>query len=174
MRLSVVIISLILFFGSVWAQDTISFQGKRIPHITIQNAKGNNYNTAEMSNDGKPFVVVFWKTCCKPPIKELSALNDLYEDWKKETGVKIYAVAIDDARSSKTVKPFVDGQSWEFEVLLDVNQDLKRSMNVYGVPHTFVLNGQGEIVGQKLLYSEGDENDILEMIRKTLPIIKPK
>ena len=83
--------------------------------------------------------------------------------------MKIYAVAIDDARSSKTVKPFVDGQSWEFEVLLDVNQDLKRSMNVYGVPHTFVLNGQGEIVGQKLLYSEGDENDIYEMILKASP-----
>ena len=169
MRLNVAIISLILFPISVWAQDTITIQGKRIPQVMIQNAKGNNYNTEEMSNDGKPFVVVFWKTCRKPPIKELSALNDLYEDWKKETGVKIYAVAIDDARSSKTVKPFVDGQSWEFEVLLDVNQDLKRSMNVYGVPHTFVLNGQGEIVGQKLLYSEGDENDIYEMILKASP-----
>jgi cytochrome c biogenesis protein CcmG, thiol:disulfide interchange protein DsbE len=166
MRLTVVIVFLFLFPVFVLAQDTTTFQGKRIPHVTIQNAKGNNYNTAEMSNDGKPFVIVFWKTCCKPPIKELSALNDLYEDWKKETGVKIYAVAIDDVRSSKTVKPFVDGQSWEFEVLLDVNQDLKRSMNVNGVPHTFVLNGQGEIVGQKLLYSEGDENDIYNMILK--------
>jgi len=174
MRLNVAIISLIIFPVSVWAQDTITIQGKRIPDVSILDINGNPYQTIKMANEGRPFVVVFWKTCCKPPLRELSALNDVYDDWKEQTGVKIYAVAIDDARSSKTVKPFVDGQSWEFEVLLDVNQDLKRSMNVYGVPHTFVLNGSGEIVGQKLLYSEGDENDILEMIRKTLPIIKPK
>ncbi|MDP4289745.1 MAG: hypothetical protein Q8908_01570 [Bacteroidota bacterium] len=69
---------------------------------------------------------------------------------------------------SNNVRPFVDGQGWEFEVLLDVNQDLKRSMNVYGVPHTFVLNSIGEIVGQKLLYNEGDENEIFKMIKQTL------
>ncbi len=148
------------------AQDSSDDQKKRIPDVSIFDIKGNPYQTSKMSNDGKPFVVVFWKTCCSPPIKELSALSDVYEEWKEQTGVKIYAVAIDDVRSSKTVKPFVDGQSWEFEVLLDVNQDLKRSMNVYGVPHTFVLNGKGEIVGQKLLYSEGDENEIFKMIKQ--------
>jgi len=174
MRLNVAIIYLIIFPVSVWAQDTITFQGKRIPQVTIQDAKGNNYNTAEMSNDGKPFVVVFWKTCCKPPLRELSALNAVYDDWKEQTGVKIYAVSVDDARATNTVKPYVNGQGWEFDVLLDPNQTLKRSMNVIGLPHTFVLNGSGEIVGQKVLYAEGDENDILEMIRKTLPIIKPK
>jgi len=150
------------------AQDLTDLQKKRIPDVEITDVQGNPYQTRNMSNDGHPFVVVFWKNCCKPPIKELSALSDLYEEWKEQTGVKIYAVSIDDARSSKTVKPFVDGQGWEFEVLLDVNQDLKRSMNVYGVPHTFVLNGIGEIVGQKLLYSEGDENEIFKMIKQTL------
>ena len=83
--------------------------------------------------------------------------------------MKIYAVSVDDSRASSTVKPFVDGQAWEFEVLLDPNQTLKRSMNVNGLPHTFVLNGQGEVVGQKLLFSEGDENDIYKMILQILP-----
>jgi cytochrome c biogenesis protein CcmG, thiol:disulfide interchange protein DsbE len=151
------------------AQDITAIQSKRIPDVLISDIKGNPYQTQNISNDGKPFVVVFWKTCCKPPLKELSALNDLYEEWKEKTGVKIYAVSIDDARSSKTVKPFVDGQGWEFEVLLDPNQEFKRSMNVYGVPHTFVFNGQGDVVGQKVLFSQGDEEDIFNMIRQALP-----
>lgn len=151
------------------AQDTSVILNRRIPVVTISDINGNVYNTVKMSNEGRPFIIVFWKTCCKPPIRELSVLNDLYEEWKQNTGVKIYAVSIDDARATKTVKPFTDGQGWEFEVLLDPNQELKRNMNVYGVPHTFVLNGQGEIVGQKVLYSEGDENDIYKMILESLP-----
>jgi len=151
------------------AQDTVVIQKYRIPDVSIFDIKGNPYQTKQMSNDGRPFVIVFWKTCCKPPIRELSTLNDVYEEWKEQTGVKIYAVSVDDSRASSTVKPFVNGQAWEFEVLLDPNQTFKRSMNVFGLPHTFVLNGQGEVVGQKLLFSEGDENDILKMILQTLP-----
>ncbi|MEI7981321.1 MAG: TlpA disulfide reductase family protein [Bacteroidota bacterium] len=151
------------------AQDTAVIQKQRIPEVSIFDIKGNLYNTKQMSNDGRPFVIVFWKTCCKPPIRELTTLSYLYDEWKEQTGVKIYAVSVDDSRASSTVKPFVDGQSWEFEVLLDPNQTLKRSMNVNGLPHTFVLNGQGEIVGRKLLFSEGDENDILKMILQTEP-----
>lgn len=123
------------------AQDTAVIQKQRIPEVSIFNIKGNPYNTKQISNDGRPFVIVFWKTCCKPPIRELSTLSEVYDEWKEQTGVKIYAVSVDDSRASSTVKPFVDGQAWEFEVLLDPNQVLKRSMNVNGLPHTFVFNG---------------------------------
>ena len=163
--------SMISYFAE--SQDTTAFQKNRIPDVSILDLKGNPYQTSKISNDGHPFIVVFWKTCCKLPLRELSSLNDRYEEWKEQTGVKIYAVSVDDSRASYTVKPFVDGQGWEFEVLLDPNQTLKRCMNVNGVPHTFVFNGQGELVGQKLLYSEGDEDEIFKMIRQTLPNRKP-
>lgn len=159
---------------SIWsnlmvAQDAALPQTQGIPEVSILDIRGNPFNTRKISNEGHPFVIVFWKTCCKAPIRELSALSDVYDEWKEQTGVKIYAISVDDSRASSTVKPFVDGQSWEFEVLLDPNQTLKRSMNVNGLPHTFVFNGQGEMVGQKLLYSEGDENDILTMIQQAVP-----
>lgn len=173
MRLLLTFIFLSTVSFHIDAQDTLTAQKQRIPDVSILDINGNPYHTAQMSNGGLPFVVVFWKTCCKPPIRELSALSDLYDEWKQQTGVKIYAISVDDARASNTVKPFISGQGWEFEVLLDPNQVLKRSMNVNGLPHTFVLNGRGEIVGQKLLYSEGDENDIFEMISQTLLNRKP-
>jgi peroxiredoxin len=153
----------------VCSQDSTVVQGNRIPVVTIQDIDGHSFNTIQISNDDKPFIIVFWTTCCKTPIQELSALNDVYEEWKQKTGVRIYAVSVDDSRASMRVKPFTDGRSWEFDVLLDPNQTLKRSMNVNNLPHTFVLNGQGEIVGQKLLYVEGDEDDIFKMILQALP-----
>jgi len=162
------IIALILLVNALilQAQDIISIEGKTIPSVTLQDSKGTIFNSEKISNDGKPFVIVFWKTCCKPPIRELSVLSDVYEEWIEKTGVKIYAVAVDDSRSTMSVKPFADGQGWEFEILLDPNQNLKRSMNVKVVPYTFVFNGKGVVVGEKMLFSEGDENEIFDMIEK--------
>ena len=69
----------------------------------------------------------------------------MYEDWQKETGVKLVAVSIDDVRNAAKVGPLVNGKAWTYDVYLDQNQDLKRALNVNNVPHTFLLNGNGEI-----------------------------
>ena len=39
-------------------------------------------------------------------------------------------------------------------------------MNVNNVPHTFLINGKGEIVWQHNSYAEGDEDELFEMIKK--------
>ena len=87
-----------------------------------------------------------------------------YEEWKKNTGVKIIAVSIDDIRSKNKVAPYVRGRDWDFEVYLDSNEDLKRAMNINTVPHTFLINGSGEIVWQHNSFAEGDEEKLYERI----------
>ena len=59
-----------------------------------------------------------------------------------------------------------DGKNWDYEVLLDVNSDFKRAMNVNLIPHTFLLNGKGEIVWQHTSFSEGAELELIELVRK--------
>ena len=137
-----------------------------LPNVTLKNLAGKDVNISKLSNDGNPIVITFWATWCKPCIKEHIALSDVYEDWQDETGVKIYSVSIDDSRSTAKVKPFVEGKGWDFEVLLDVNGDLKRAMNVSNPPHTFLIDGNGKIVYQHSGYVDGSENELLEEIRK--------
>ena len=97
----------------------------------------------------------------------MDAYNDLYEEWQEETGVKIYAVSIDDdARSTTKVQPFVNGKAWEMEVLLDPNGDFKRAMNVNMIPHTFLLDGNGKVVYQHTSYYAGLEYEIYELVEK--------
>jgi peroxiredoxin len=96
----------------------------------------------------------------------MDAYNENYEEWQEETGVKIYAVSIDDARSASKVLPFVNGKAWEMEVLLDPNGDFKRAMNVNMIPHTFLLDGNGKIVYQHTSYYEGLEDEIYELVQK--------
>jgi thiol-disulfide isomerase/thioredoxin len=121
---------------------------------------------SNISNDGKPIIITFWATWCKPCLKEHDAINDVYEDWVDETGVKLYAVSIDNARSSRQVLPLVNGRSWEFDVLLDENGDLKRALGVNIPPHTFIVDGTGNIVWQHIGYLEGDEVEYIEVVEK--------
>jgi|TARA_B110000977_G_scaffold32363_1_gene42975 peroxiredoxin len=140
--------------------------GSKIPSVKLKDIDGNSVNTAELSNDGKPMVISFWATWCAPCKKELNAIHEVYEDWQDETGVKVIAVSIDDARSATRVKPYVDAQGWEFEVLMDTNGDFKRSLNVNNVPQTFLVDGNGDIVWTHSGYSPGDEYELLEEIEK--------
>lgn len=140
--------------------------GSKIPSVKIKDMDGNSFNTADLSNDGKPMVISFWATWCAPCKKELNAIHEVYEDWQDETGVKVIAVSIDDARSATRVKPYVDGQGWEYQVLIDSNGDFKRALNVNNVPQTFLVNGNGEIVWTHSGYNPGDEEELFEEIEK--------
>lgn len=139
---------------------------KKIPSVKIKDIDGKTVNTANLNNDGKPMVISFWATWCKPCIQELANMHDVYEKWQKETGVKIVIVSVDDSRNTKKVKPFVKGRSWNYESLLDENGDFKRAMNVNNPPHTFLVDGKGNIVYEHNGYAPGDEKKLFKEIQK--------
>ena len=140
---------------------------KTLPeNVDVKTVDGRTVQTSVIANDGKPMIISFWATWCKPCNKELDAISEVYEEWKEETGVKLVAVSIDDVKSSSRVKPWVDGKGWEYEVYLDANQEFKRAMNVINVPHTFLVNGKGKIVWEHTSYVEGSEEELYELVKK--------
>lgn len=140
--------------------------GRTIPAADVKTVDGKTVNTSKFSNDGKPIIISFWATWCKPCKKELDAISENFADWQKETGVKLIAISIDDSRSSGKVGTDAKSHGWDYEIYIDENQDFKRAMNVNNVPHAFIVNGKGEIVWQHNSYVEGDEEHMFEALKK--------
>ena len=123
----------------------IATASAQLPAVSLKTIDGKTINTAELSNDGKPFIISFFATWCKPCNRELKAIQEVYADWQDETGVKVIAISIDQAQNIQKVKPLVDGNGWEFDILLDPNSDFKRAMGVNMIPHVFIIDGKGNI-----------------------------
>ena len=157
-----------MFF--ILMSTSVSTKGKTttLPSVKVKNLKGQMIDTKTFNNDGKPFIINFWATWCKPCLTELKNINEVYEDWQDETGVKIIAISVDDTRNSRKVAPLVRGKGWSYEVYLDENSAFKRAMNVNNPPHTFLVNGKGKIVWQHNGYAPGDEEILYEELLKLL------
>lgn len=165
-KLFVIGIALAFCLSSVnsMAQDA----GRKLPSVKIKTLTGEIASTDDFSNDGKPMIIDFWATWCKPCIEELNAIHEVYSEWQEETGVKLIAVSIDDSRTMTRVAPFVNGKGWDYENYVDPNGDLKRALNVNMPPHTFVLNGKGEIVWQHVGFTEGSQEELIQAVRDIL------
>jgi len=147
----------------------INDQGGSLPDLTLSDINGNKVNVKDLTKDGNIVVLDFWATWCIPCKKELTNIASVYDDWKKKYNVIVVAVSIDDARNASKVKAYVNGQGWSYNVLLDVNSDLKRALDFQNVPCTFLVDKTGKIVYEHNSYVEGDEfvleNEIKKLVK---------
>ena len=140
----------------------------QLPTFSLKTMNGTEVRTDTLANGGKPFIIDFFATWCKPCNRELDAIAELYEDWQEETGVKIFAVSIDQAQNINKVKPLVVSHDWDYEVLLDPNSDFLRALGGQMIPYTLIVDGQGKIVYKHSGYTDGAETELIAKVRALL------
>ena len=156
MKRGIITILLALFMLSTYAA---------LPDVTLKDINGKEVKIADLSRSGKPIIISFFATWCKPCIRELKAIHELYPDWQDETGVEMYIVSIDEGQDVQRVAPMVNGFGWEYKVLLDPNGTFKRAMNVQSIPHLFVVDSKGKTVYNHVGYTDGGETEIEKYLR---------
>ena len=156
-----------IIFTIILAVFTLNLTAQ-LPSVTLKNLEGKTINTAELNNEGKPFIISFFALWCKPCIRELRAIHEVYQEWQEETGVKVIAVSIDEAQNIQKVKPLIDQNEWEYEVLLDPNSDFRRALGGNIIPAVFVIDGNGKIVDSRNGYTDGSEEHLIEKVRELI------
>jgi thiol-disulfide isomerase/thioredoxin len=146
----------------------LSFFGmaqKTMPNLDVKSLDGSTKNVSTSFNEkDKLYVFVFWATWCAPCIEELNAIDEVYEEWKTETNAEVIAVSLDDARTEKRVKPLVNGKGWQYTILLDNNQALKRSLGISNPPYLLIVKNN-EVLFTQNGHSPGSESELLEKLK---------
>ncbi len=158
----------ILLLASLFVVFQISFaqEAKDLPSCKLKDLNGKAIDLQSYAKDGKITVISIWATWCAPCIKELTNINEIVEDWYADYDVEIVAISIDNARNTMKVKPLVNGRGWDYDVLLDVNQDTKRTLNYSNPPFTVLVDKNGKMVYRHTGYVDGDEYELEEQIKK--------
>ena len=152
----IVSIFCLLLSLSAFAQD-------ELPSIDLTNLEGKKINFQEAATSDNVVIVSLWATWCVPCLKELDAISEVWDDWQDETNVELLAISVDDSRTVKRVKPLINGKGWDYQVLIDENQDLKRALNITTLPHVVIIKN-GEIVYRHSGYTPGGEDELFDVI----------
>lgn len=131
--------------------------------MTLKNLDGTDVNIQDISKNGQIVIVSLWATWCVPCINELDAISEVWDKWQEETNVKLYAISVDDARSVRRVRPMINGKSWDYEFLLDTNNDLRRILGAATVPLTMVVKNN-KILYRHSGYTPGTEDELYEKV----------
>ena len=145
--------------------NLVVYSQHQLPNVKLKNLKGELVNTnLDFQKKDVLYVYSFWATWCAPCVQELDAISDVYGDWKQKLNVEIIAVSVDDSRTEKRVKPMINGKGWEYTILLDTNQEFKRSLSIANVPYTVVVKNN-EIVFVQNGHSPGGESEFFEKLK---------
>ena len=122
----------------------------RLPDLKGKQTELNEYI-------GKGLVVLdFWASWCKPCVKFLPKLQEIYEKYKKY-GLTIIGINQDGPRNRSKINPFIKSQGISFPILFDDNSEVMRRYRIVSLPATVIISSKGNILKVHKGYRAGDE-----------------
>jgi thiol-disulfide isomerase/thioredoxin len=112
---------------------------------------------------GRPVIVNFWATWCPPCREELPSMNRAYERLRNN-GVAM--VAINVGEDEAQIFPFLADYPVEFPILLDRGGTIIDRWPVKGLPTTFIVDTQGNLVYRAIGARAWDDANIVDRILK--------
>jgi len=129
--------------------------------FTLQDLDGETHQLTKYR--GKVVIVNFWATWCPPCRFELPSMDKAYQALQEE-GVVMLAINV--GEDSDTIFSFTADYPVTFPLLLDRSGTVIKQYPVIGLPTSFVINPQGQIVYRVIGTREWTDPTLLQKIRK--------
>lgn len=111
---------------------------------------------------GRVLVVNFWATWCPPCVREMPALDRLQSELADD-GVVVFGANL--GETAEDIAAFLQRVPVDFPLLLDPDMNAGMEWGVRGLPTTYIIDGQGQILFEVLGDKHWDDPVIVEQIR---------
>lgn len=163
MKKLIAIAAMAIFGFSASAQNATDAD---LPSTPVKQMNGSSIPFNQAFEKGKVTLVSFWATWCIPCKKEIIAIRNNMDTWKKDVDFNYVTVSVDDSRATAQVKAYAKSQGWDFPYYQDPNSDLKRSLNFQNVPFSLIIGKDGKIAYMQSGYEAGGEEILFTKMKE--------
>ncbi|MGD1837747.1 MAG: redoxin domain-containing protein, partial [Nitrososphaeraceae archaeon] len=114
------------------------------PSYSAKDLVGNIVNLDDFKNNYTVLINV-WATWCGPCKEEMPGLEKLYKQFSS-SGLKVIGVSIDNSRADNLVQSYINKIGITYDIWRDPNDIFSMTFKTIGVPASFLINQNGEIV----------------------------
>ena len=144
----------------------LSKEKKNISNLTFKDHKEKEISFSDFK--GKILLVNFWATWCAPCIKEMPSLDRL--ESKINGDFDVIAISVDRDGVEKVTDFFDENKISNLEKFFDIKNSLAKEMNLYGVPTSFFINKEGDLIGYYHGDMEWDNDTVINFINYLIKI----
>src|SRR5215831_16463412 len=134
------------------------------PAISLADSSGHTIELSDLR--GKPVIVNLWATWCEPCLREMPSLERL----QSRLGERIAVLAVSEDRgANKAVEPFIAKLGLKsVKVYIDPKSEAGHAFAVRGLPTSFVIDRDGDVLGRVEGAAEWDSPKILGVLEPLL------
>ena len=120
------------------ASQPVVNAGSALPAFLLNDLTGEAHSPAGLA--GKPAVINFWATWCKPCEIEMPLLQAVSEKYPQ-----IAVIGINSGEAEEVIQSFVTKYDITFPVWLDTESKVTDQLKIIGLPTTYFIDGLGVI-----------------------------
>ncbi|MFZ5765970.1 MAG: TlpA disulfide reductase family protein [Thermodesulfobacteriota bacterium] len=131
----------VLFFSALFSFSALA--ATAMPSFTLESANdGKSIDSAQFK--GKVVLVTFFATWCPPCMQEIPSLISLQDEYGK-SGFSVVAISVDQG-GARPVKRVMEKTGINYPVLMADNKVTRDFGGIVGIPTSFLINRDGNIV----------------------------
>jgi len=123
------------------------------PDFALSNLEGKTIRLSDFK--GKVIILDFWATWCPPCRAEIPHFNKLHQIYS-DKGLAVVGISVDEG-GKNVVKPFVEEFKIPYPILLGNEKVARDFGGIRGIPTTFIINKNGEIIKKLVGYHDQEE-----------------